>query len=192
MLPNGTLWVFNSAIVEKVSEFYNMKKLNFILIPITLILIAINLFVECHTGNDTGITAKRSGEVQEQVEQMADSIAGDVSKEGPAAWLHYFADEPQFFMASDGQLAFANYDSASVFINNTLVKTMPNIRLNWSNVRIDPIAENFAVMGAYFHEIITDSSGKQIDSEGYFTGTAEKTNTGWKLRNAHWSVNPVK
>lgn len=169
-----------------------MKKFNLLVTPVTIVLIAITLFMRCGTGKDKALTPKQSAEVLQQVQQMADNIARDVSEQGPTAWLTYFADEPQFFMVSNGELAFTNYDSASVFIKSTLSKTMPAIHLSWNNVRIDPVTENLAVMGAYFHETITDGFGKHLNSDGYFTGTAEKTDKGWQLRNAHWSVNPTK
>ena len=118
---------------------------------------------------------------------MAETIAKNVSAEGPTAWLNGFEDAPDFFMASDGQLEFPNYDSATEFINNTLAKSISKIELQWSNMRIDPISDEFATFSATFHEDITDSKGQKLSQNGYFTATAHKTVQGWKLRNAHWS-----
>jgi hypothetical protein len=107
---------------------------------------------------------------------------------GQVAWLRYFENTPEFFMASDGQLVFPNIDSATRFINNTLVKKINKIELHWSNIHIDPLSVMFAGMAASFHEDITDFTGKKISVDGYFTGIAQKTPHGWQLRNLHWSI----
>jgi len=126
--------------------------------------------------------------VRDSVTQMADRIARDVSRRGPVAWLSYFENSPDFFMASEGVLALPDYDSAKNAIQQTLVKSMSNIRLQWSNIKVDPLTERLAGMGAGFHEDITYSSGKKVSQDGYFTAIAEKSYKGWLLRNAHWSV----
>jgi hypothetical protein len=43
-------------------------------------------------------------------------------------------------------------------------------------------------MGGNFHEDLTDSAGKIIQSDGYLTAVAKRTNQGWKFRNLHWSI----
>ena len=55
-------------------------------------------------------------------------------------------------------------------------------------VRVDPLAENFAVVGASYHEVRVDTAGKRVDEDGFFTGTAEKREGRWQFRNAHWSA----
>jgi hypothetical protein len=134
------------------------------------------------------LTQAQNAFVKSNVQQMTDSIAKNVSDKGPVAWLLYFENTPGFFMASEGQLKFSNHDSASNFINTTLVKSIHKIELHWSTVRIDPLTNKLASIGAFFHEDITDISGKKIPVDGYFTGIAHLTSQGWKLRNAHWSV----
>jgi hypothetical protein len=118
---------------------------------------------------------------------MTESIAKNVSREGPVAWLRYFENAPDFFMASDGQLVFPNIDTAKSFINNVLIKTMPKIQLRWSNIRIDSLTNTFASISAVYHEDVTDGTGKTTPHDGYFTGIAHQTSQGWKLHNAHWS-----
>src|SRR5690348_4806637 len=39
-------------------------------------------------------------------------VAHDVTQDGPLAWLKFFDDGPQFFMAVNGQLAFPNATAA--------------------------------------------------------------------------------
>ena len=153
---------------------------------ITSIMLLI-FIVSCNEKKDT-LTPKQIADVRDSVQTMAQSIAKNISQQGPTAWLQYFEAAPDFYMASEGKLVFPNYDTAKNFINNTLVKIISKIELRWSDVRIDPLTTNFANMAATFHEDITDASGKTTPQDGYFTGLAHQTPQGWKLLNAHWSV----
>ena len=143
--------------------------------------------VACHTNNDI-LQPNETIAVQDSVATLARAIAKDVTLDGPVAWLRYFDSSANFFMASGGELQFANYDSAKNFINNTLVKSISKIELHWTDIRIDPLTLKLAGMAATFHENITDASGKQFSFNGYFTATAKQTPQGWKLHNLHWSM----
>ena len=127
-------------------------------------------------------------DVKDSVQKMANSIAQSISQQGPVAWLQYFENAPDFFMASEGKLVFPNYDTAKNFITNTLVKLIRKIELRWGDVRINPLTNDLASMAATFHEDLTDAAGKTTPQDGYFTGLAHHTTHGWKLLNAHWSV----
>lgn len=151
----------------------------------------VSVLLACNSYTDS-LTQQQSSEVKDSVQNMMDLIAKDISHDGPIAWQKYFEDTPDFFMASDGQLVFPNSDSAKTFIKNTLVKQILKIELHWGNVRIDPLNNKFAVVGATWNEYLTDFTNKTISQSGYFTGVAEKTLQGWELRNAHWSVTKVK
>lgn len=143
--------------------------------------------VSCNAKKET-LTTKQIADVKDSVQIMAASIATTISQQGPTAWLQYFEDVPNFYMASEGKLVFPNYDTAKNFINNTLVNIIHTITLRWSDVRIDPLTTGLANIAATFHEDITDASGKTTPQDGYFTGLAHQTAKGWKLLNAHWSV----
>jgi hypothetical protein len=140
----------------------------------------------CHSKNGEHQAAEQASKDSASV--LMTQIARGVSEKGPVAWLDYFEDGPDFFMASEGGLAFRNYPSAKIFIKNTLVKTIRHIDLRWDNERIDPLTPSIACVAADFHEELTDSAGKTVQEQGYFTGIAEQTSRGWQLRNAHWSV----
>jgi len=145
------------------------------------------LLCSCY-GNNTSMSASRSQAVKDSVLQLADLTAKDISARGPIAWLDHFEDSPDFFMASDGILAFKNYQTADTFIKDTLVKAISKINLRWSAIRIDPLSPEIATMAASFHEDISYQSGKITPYDGYFTGTAHETEKRWKFRNAHWSL----
>jgi len=132
--------------------------------------------------------AREAISVKDSVGQLAAAIARDISKDGPSAWLRYFDDAPPFFMASDGQLVFPDHQAAGKFISGVLVRQIRHIDLKWNNLRIDSLTPGMALMASDFHEDITDSTGKTIASDGYFTGIAQQTPGAWKLRNAHWSI----
>ena len=126
--------------------------------------------------------------VKDSVQQMMSFMAKDVTLKGPIAWLHYFEDTSAFFMASEGELAFPNYDSAQQVINRVLVKSIRKIDLHWSGIRINPLTATSASIAATFHENITDFEGRTSTVDGYFTAIANQTLQGWKLLNAHWST----
>lgn len=151
------------------------------------ILIPLIVFAISCRNNAESLNPKQVSDIRDSVQLMVESIAKNVSGEGPVAWLQYFENAPDFFMAADGQLVFPNIDSATHFINNILVKSIPKIELRWSNIRIDPLANKLASISAVYHEDITDSSRKMTPHDGYFTGIARQTSQGWKLQNAHWS-----
>ena len=136
------------------------------------------------------MTVKQSLRVKDSVTWLTTSIAKDLSAKGPASWLNYFENAPGFFMATDGQLAFKDYQSSKEFILNTLAKNISKISLQWTNLRVEPLTINLASIGSGFHEDLTGTDGKIISVDGYFTATASLENDGWKLRNLHWSTKP--
>jgi hypothetical protein len=149
------------------------------------------LLVSCH-GDPSTLSATEGNRVKDSVSRMTANIASDISAKGPVAWLNYFEEEPGFFMASDGQLAFPDHPTAKSFIENTLVKTIRQIKLRWTDLRVDPLTSRLASIGAGFHEDVTDSAGRTLAFDGYFTGIAEERGNGWQLRNAHWSILKAK
>ena len=134
------------------------------------------------------LAIKQSGTVTDSVQQMMAFIEKDVSKKGPVAWLTYFEKTPGFFMASDGQLVFPNNDSATYFIREKLVKQVRNIDLKWNDIRVDSLTNTLAGVAATWHEQITGYNNNSIPQSGYFTAIAERTQQGWRLRDAHWSI----
>jgi SnoaL-like domain len=156
--------------------------------PKTVCSIMLILFLLACNSRSSSSDARQISTVRDSVGMMMESIAAGVSQQGPVAWLHYFEDTANFFMASEGRLVFANNDSARNFINHTLVKAISKIELQWHDIRIEPLTADYAQIAATFHEDITDATGKKIPADGYFTGLAHQVSAGWKLSNAHWSV----
>ena len=152
-----------------------------------LVFIGLIFFISYCRNNKDSLTQIQGSSVKDGVQEMLDSIARNVSDKGPIAWLQYFENTPDFFMASDGQLDFPNKDSATSLINNTIVKQINKIELNWNNIRIDVLGGTLADIAADFHEEITESNGNKIPVDGYFTGLAHRSVQGWQLRNLHWS-----
>jgi hypothetical protein len=154
-----------------------------------LIFIYILICLNCACSSQTVAPGtKTAGLVTDSVRQMTIHLTNDLAQNGPAAWLNYFDTGPDFFMSSDGQLVFKDYPAARVFIENKLVKSILKINLQFNSLRIDPLSAQLASMGADFHEDLTDSSGKVLSVDGYFTALAVSTVGGWKIRNLHWSL----
>jgi hypothetical protein len=116
---------------------------------------------------------------------MAASIARDLSRDGPLAWLRYF-DEDRFLLAVDGKLQLDGIAAARVFLEQ-YAKGVSHLQLTWTDVRVDVLGPHSASLAASYREAMTDTTGHTLEPSGYFTGVAVKTPAGWKLRIAHWS-----
>ena len=130
---------------------------------------------------------ERASAIDGEVRRFAATVAQDVTQEGPAAWRKHFANSSAFFMASEGRLQFADSASAITGIQE-LTRVIKRIELQWGDIRVDPLTPELAQMGATWHEISQDATGKRTEDSGYFTGIAELRNGHWQFRNAHWSV----
>jgi hypothetical protein len=154
---------------------------------IVLSVFSISLLTICFLGNCRNDCQTILTGMHEGVHLMSEAIVKDLHNEGPIAWLQYFSDSKQFFMASDGQLVFPNIDSANAFVPR-FAKHIQRVDLTWNDIRIDSLTPDFGLMAATFHEALIGASGVQDTPTGYFTGVVENTATGWKLRDAHWST----
>jgi len=151
-----------------------------------LFLLSTSIIAACN--NNVQPVQKNTTVAEDSVRATMQLIAKDVSANGPVAWLNWFENTPAFFMSSDGSVAFKDYSAAEHFIKDTLTKAIKNIQLQWSNVRVDILADSVAAVGADFHEDMTTADGKTVPEDGYFTAVAEKTAKSWLLRNLHWST----
>jgi len=106
------------------------------------------------------LTAAQAAAVKDSVTGFMQTVAHDITHDGPAAWRKHFAEDPAFFMASDGHLVFPNRAAAPASIQD-LARTLKHIELKWGDdLRVDPLT----------------------------TGLAEYRDGRWQFRNAHWSV----
>jgi len=128
--------------------------------------------------------------VDQPIRGFMQSVAHDVTQDGPLAWLKYFDEGPEFFMAVNGQMAFPNSAAAGEGTRK-FAQTISHIELNWGDdLRVDPLTANFAVVAASWREVQIDTSGHRVQEAGYFTATVEYRNGRWQFRDAHWSAPP--
>jgi hypothetical protein len=165
-----------------------MANHNFSSLKLWFIMPVIALMFGCNN-KQKQLSGEQVDSVKNKVNTFALNIATDISAKGPAAWLNYFENSQDFFMASDGQIVFHNYLSAQKFIQDTLVKNISSIKLHWANMRINVLSPRAAAIGSDFHEDITMAAANNVvPIDGYFTGTAVLDGNNWKLRNLHWSI----
>jgi hypothetical protein len=139
-------------------------------------------------GNPSSLTPAQKAAVDQDVRRFVSAVAHDVTQEGPAAWRKHFADDPSFFLASDGFLQFPSRQAATQGIEN-LTHVIKHVELNWGDdLRVDPLTPDFAQVATSWHEFLLDANGHEISESGFFTGLAEHRNGQWQFRNAHWSV----
>lgn len=131
----------------------------------------------------------RSAE-EDSVRAFVQAVAQSVSREGPAAWRREFTEGPEFFMAVNGQLVFADGPAAARGIE-ALAHTLPKIQLRFGDdLRVDVLTSAFALVGCSYSEVQTDAQGQQHTDRGYFTALAERRDGQWRFRSAHWSSLP--
>ena len=150
------------------------------------VLLGIGIFTGAHARSSQSITPARAAKVEQDTRQLMQSVARDVTQQGPLAWLKYFEPGPSFFMAVNGQMAFADGTAASEGTQN-FSRTIQRIELQWGDLRVDPLTSEFAVVGAPWREISVDRAGRRIEDAGFFTALAEFRDGRWQFRNAHWS-----
>jgi hypothetical protein len=161
-----------------------------------LLFLAVLASVGCsaHRGtpsDSSSLTPAQAAAVDQGVRAFMQGVAHDVTHDGPATWRTHFADDPAFFMAVDGRMVLPNSAAARATID-TLVRDTKSIDLQWGGeLRVDPLAPDFAVVAAPYHEVRVSTAGKTVDANGFFTGTAEYRDGRWQFRNAHWS-DPVQ
>jgi Domain of unknown function (DUF4440) len=125
--------------------------------------------------------------VEASVRQFLADVAQGVSRDGPAAWQHYFAPRPEFFMASDGVLAFRDGTAAIVGIS-AAAREIRHIELKWgADARVDVLGPDLAVVGLTWSEVRDLADGTRVADDGYFTAVVERREGTWKFRDAHWS-----
>jgi len=129
-----------------------------------------------------------AGGVADSVRAFMQTVAREVTRDGPAAWRHQFADDTAFFMASEGRLVFSSAAAAGKGIDG-LTRVIAHIELRWgADVRVDLLGPGLAMVGASYTEMRADTAGHRVDEMGYFTGLAQHRAEGWRFRDAHWSV----
>lgn len=132
--------------------------------------------------------APSSAGVADSVRAFMETLAREVTRDGPAAWRRQFAADTAFFMASEGRLVFSSAAAAGKGIDE-LTRVIAHIELRWgADVRVDPVGPGLAMVGAPYTEMRVDTAGHRVDEMGYFTGLAEHRAEGWRFRDAHWSV----
>jgi hypothetical protein len=154
-------------------------KLNILIVVSVLVV----LMPACRQKNG----AVQTGSVNTAVRTMATNIARDLADKGPKAWLDYFEENPNFFMANEGQRTLPNNEFATRFVKDILSKQIMKVNLMWNNIYVDSLSPTLAMLSAGFHEDLFNKDDQSTPADGYFTGIAEQTPTGWKLRDLHWS-----
>ncbi len=133
----------------------------------------------------------RRAAVAASVRRFALEVAAQVSARGPTAWRQYFSATPEFFMAVNGQLQFADSDAATRAIA-ALPGVIRRLQLSWGkDLRVDPLTAQFAVVASSYTEIQASPQGQEHTERGYFTALAERHHGAWTFRDAHWSSRPA-
>jgi hypothetical protein len=128
--------------------------------------------------------------VDVDVRSFAQTVAHDVSADGPSAWQKHFSDAPSFFMAVNGKLVWSNGAAAASGLQD-VARAFKKIDLQWGDdMRVDPLTPHLAMLASSYHEAQVSAAGQRRIDDGYFTGIAEYRNGRWQFRDVHWSSAP--
>jgi hypothetical protein len=165
-----------------------MRKLKYALLIAMLAGLASRATISAVLSEPQSLSQSQSTAIEAAVKTFTETVAHDVTQDGPSAWRKHLSDGPAFFMAVNGQMAFPNSAAATAGIQ-AFAPTIKHIDLHWGDdLRVDPLTANLAVVAATYHETWDATDGQHVDSTGFFTGTAEYRDGRWQFRNAHWSV----
>lgn len=165
-----------------------MRKLKYALLIAMLAALAGRAVLSATPGEPQSLSQSQSAAVESAVRAFVQTVAHDVTQDGPSAWRKHLSDGPAFFMAVNGQMVFPNSEAATAGIQ-AFAPTIKHIELTWADdLRVDPLTSNLAGVAATYHEIQISTNGERIDETGFFTGTAENQKGRWQFRNAHWSM----
>jgi hypothetical protein len=120
------------------------------------------------------------------VRELLTTVSRDLQRDGPTGWLPHFRPGGEFFMASDGAVAFRDFDQAAAACRQ-MAQQFGSMELDWSSVRIQPLSCDFAAFGADYRETMHQHAGSTVQFSGYVTGVAVRTASGWQLQHLHWS-----
>jgi hypothetical protein len=142
------------------------------------------------SGEPRPLAPAQAGAVEAGVRAFAETVAHDVTRDGPLAWQKHFGDSPAFFMAVNGQMAFADRAAAAAALPG-IARAFKHIDLKWGqDLRVDPLTASLALVATSWEEVLVDASDHTMDQKGYFTGIAEYRDGRWQFRDAHWSTVP--
>ncbi|MEO6594714.1 MAG: nuclear transport factor 2 family protein [Planctomycetota bacterium] len=144
------------------------------------------LFAACAGAPKTRVSPAEAAAIEQNVRGLLDTIARDLARDGPNGWLSHFVPGDEFFMATDGKLAFANFAHATALVQRMAQQLGP-MQMYWSEVRVQPLAEGLATFGATYAEDVQQKTGGQMHFAGYVTGVAVQAASGWQLQSLHWS-----
>jgi hypothetical protein len=198
MLGTAGLWIRILVVIVPVVLIYDQESWPFVktlavLIRQSALLLSAFALAGCSARtagpaelpSRTPVNAAATGE---SVRTFMQTVAHDVTQEGPLAWLRFFDAGPGFFMAVNGQLAFPNAAAADEGTKN-FARTINRIELTWGDdLRVDPLTSKLAVVAASWRENQVDKAGHRTEEAGYFTGLAEYRTGRWRFRDAHWSA----
>jgi hypothetical protein len=158
---------------------------------IRFLLVAITFIGSLPSGaasHPPAVTSDKALPVDRAVRAFMQNVSHSVTQDGPLAWIKYFDDSPAFFMAVNGQMAFPNASAAQEGTRK-FAQTIRQIELKWGDdLRVDPLTNEYAVVGVSWREVQVDTAGHTVTETGYFTALAEYRDGHWQFRNAHWSA----
>jgi len=118
---------------------------------------------------------------------MVEGIPAILAAQGPLGWARVFEAGPSFSMATEGQLVFPSRAVADSALADYATRFRA-MELTWQGLEVEPAAPGVVSVRSGFDETITDTGGAVLRFRGYLTALATRGDSGWRLRQLHWSL----
>ncbi len=118
---------------------------------------------------------------------LMERIPAILAAEGPVGWGAAFDPGPSFHMATEGRLVFPSRAVADSALAE-LATRFRGMSLQWTGLELEPLAPGIVSVRTGFTEAITDTGGGVLHFDGYLTALAARGDSGWRLRQLHWSL----
>ena len=142
----------------------------------------------CSPQASTVLPADRAKAIGDSVRGTLDAYAGRLNAADRDSLIRFYADDPRFSWAADGQVA--THSVAQVRAQFDALAGFKRWHVEYQNPAIVPLAPGLASLATEYRMSLGDSTGKGVAFTGALTMLWTHTPAGWKILGGHSSSPP--
>jgi ketosteroid isomerase-like protein len=155
---------------------------------LSLLIMPALLLAGCAPKSQAPLSADHSRAISDSIHNTLVAYAGRMDVADRDSLIRFYADDPRFAWAADGQVA--THSVAQVRAQFTALAGFPRWHVKYRNPAIVPLAPGVASVTTEYDMSLTDSAGKRIAFKGALTMLWVNTPGGWKILGGHSSSPP--
>lgn len=138
-------------------------------------------------GGDASFDEARRAAIVDSVRTTLDEFVDAVEAGDWTGLASFYADDPRFRWLEDGRVA---YDSHAAVVESLagVGASFSHGTLEYSDVRITPLAPGLAALTAGFRQTLVGSDGGGFSFSGVLGATLVHTADGWRFLSGHTST----